>query len=90
MANVAVQLADGGGKEVKKSDGVWGWVKSLEKGTSSLATNAERIGGVIDNVGSVITSIFGGKTESNDNVSGGNTSLLPLLAVGGGLALLLR
>ena len=43
MANVAVQLADGGGKEVK-TDSTWGWVKSLEKGTSALAVNAEKIG----------------------------------------------
>ena len=86
MASVA--LADGGGKAVK-TDSTWSWVKSLESGSSALKVNAEKIGGVIDDVSSVITSIFGGSEKKNDAVSN-DASLVPLLALGGGLALLLK
>lgn len=90
MANVAVQLADGGGKEVK-TDSTWGWVKSLEKGTSALAVNAEKIGSAVGSVGSVIKGLFGGSDSSEKTETAGSaTSLLPLLALGGGLALLLK
>ena len=89
MANVSVQLADGGGKEVK-SDSTWGWVSSLKKGSSALATNAEKLGSVFDDVGSVITSLFGGNDSKSEVTSGSSTPLLPLLALGGGLALLLK
>ena len=90
MAKVAVQLADGGGKEVKTAN-TWGWVKSLEKGVSALSTNAEKIGSAISDGVSVVTSIFGGSEKKNDvPSSAGSSSLVPLLALGGGLALLFK
>ena len=90
MANVATQLEGGGGKKTVKTDSTWAWVDSLKNGSSALATNAEKIGSVIDDVGSVITSIFGGDSKKNEVSNAGSASLVPLLALGGGLALLLK
>ena len=90
MANVAVQLEGGAGKEVK-TDNTWGWVKSLEKGVSALSTNAQKIGSAVTEGVSVVTNIFGGAEKKNDVPSGaGSSSLVPLLALGGGLALLFK
>lgn len=90
MAQVAVSLADGGGKSTVKTDDTWGWVKALKSGTSALATNANEIGSSIKDVGSVINSLFGGNDSDKKAEAGKDGSLLPLLAIGGGLALLLK
>lgn len=90
MANVAVQLADGGGKEVK-TDNTWGWVKSLQNGVSAFSTNVEKIGSAVSDGVSVVASIFGGSEKKKDVASdAGSSSIVPLLALGGGLALLLK
>ena len=90
MANVAAQLE--GGKAVK-TDERWGWVKSLESGGSSFVSNVRSLAGTFNEVSSVIRDVFGTNTQKSNEVSGSGSSLnnmMPLLALGGGLALLLK
>jgi len=85
MASVAVKNDIPAG-----NDNTWGWVTALENGASSLSANVSKLGSVMDEVGSVVTTIFGGGESQKKNTNNGGSSLLPLLALGGGLALLLK
>jgi hypothetical protein len=71
------------------SNSTWAWVDSLSKNVDSLSINADKIMGTVDKVGSVISSLFGGKVESATVETSVNwVDYLPLVVAGGLIAMI--
>ena len=87
MANVATPV------ETESKSKTWAWVDDLQNKVDAFSENAEKVGGSIEKVGSVISTLFGGtKSAAPEKVATGNNlyDILPYVAIGGIVAMILK